>query len=440
MYDTLSAAANAAACRDMSPSRRRSTTTAGDRALLWHPYTQMLTAPAPIPIARAKGVRLYGSDGRVLIDAIGSWWVNIHGHCHPRLARAVRRQISALDHVLFAGFTHAPAVELARKLISLAPRGLERVFYSDDGSTAVEAGLKMAMQYWRNKGRPRKRTLAAFEKAYHGDTAGAMSLSARSVFTRAFEPLLFPVRRVPAEPGRLDAFLRRNSASLAAVIVEPLIQAAGGMRFSSPAFLARLAALCRRHEVLLIADEVMTGFGRTGRMFACEHVGVSPDILCLSKALTGGVLPLAATLTSEKVYSAFLGKDPLKTFYHCHSYTANPVACAAALENLRIFEEEPVLERVLRIEARFKERLLPLKRLPQVADARVLGAVGVVELTWTGGYLAGIGRRLSAEFLRRGVLLRPLGNVLYLTPPYSISRKDLDFVLDKIEDVVSSLA
>ncbi|MEK7745118.1 MAG: aminotransferase class III-fold pyridoxal phosphate-dependent enzyme, partial [Elusimicrobiota bacterium] len=295
MYDTLSAAANAAAQRGMSPPRRRSTA-AGDRGLLWHPYTQMLTAPAPIPIARAKGARLYGEDGRVLIDAIGSWWVNIHGHCHPRLVRAVRRQIGTLDHVLFAGFTHAPAVELARKLAAVAPRGLTRVFYSDDGSTAVEVALKMALQYWRNKGRLQKRTLAAFENAYHGDTAGAMSVSARSVFTRAFEPMLFPVLRVPEEPGRLEGFLRRKSASIAAVIVEPLIQAAGGMRFTSPARLARLAALCRRHEVLLIADEVMTGFGRTGKMFACEEAEVIPDIICLSKALTGGTSPLAATV------------------------------------------------------------------------------------------------------------------------------------------------
>ncbi|MEK7745551.1 MAG: aminotransferase class III-fold pyridoxal phosphate-dependent enzyme, partial [Elusimicrobiota bacterium] len=214
----------------------------------------------------------------------------------------------------------------------------------------------------------------------------------------------------------------------------------GGFVPAPPEAVRAIAEFARQHGILLVADEIQTGFGRTGKMFACEHAGVSPDILCLSKALTGGVLPLAATLCTEKVYSAFLGKDPLKTFYHGHSYTANPVACAAALENLRIFEREPVLERVRRIEARFKERLLPLKRLPQVADARVLGAVGVVELAGTGGYLAGIGRKLSAEFLRRGVLLRPLGNVLYLTPPYSISRKDLDFVLDQLEDVVSSLA
>lgn len=434
-----------------------------DRKTVWHPYTQQLTAPPPIPIARAKGVRLYDEEGRAYIDAISSWWVNIHGHGHPRLRRAVCGQMKKLDHVIFAGFTHRPAVELADKLLAVCPPGLSRVFYSDDGSTSVEVALKLALQYWSNSGRPEKKGFAAFEKAYHGDTVGAMSVSARSVFTSAFEPLLFGVSRAAApdcyrcpgglEPSScraecldgLESILTKRASSLAAVIVEPMLQAAGGMLIAPPVHLKRLRRLCDRHEVLLIADEVMTGFGRTGKLFACGHAGVSPDLMCLSKAITGGVLPLAATLCTGKIHEAFLSEDPARTFYHGHSYTANPIACAAALESFRIFEDEPVFERIRRIESRFIEKLSPLKALPRVGDVRVLGGVGVVELVRNkktkeaGGYLDKTGRELAAEFLRRRVLLRPLGNVLYVMPPYTISGKDLDYVLDQVVEVVGAV-
>ena len=448
---------------DSTPAGSSADYSERDLKAIWHPYTRLLTSPPPLPIARAEGVRLYGEDGRAYIDAVSSWWVNIHGHSHPRLCRAVCEQIKKLDHVIFAGFTHRPAVELAEKLLAVCPSGLSRVFYSDNGSTSVEVALKMALQYWSNSGRPEKRGFAAFGNAYHGDTVGAMSVSARSVFTRAFDPLLFEVYRAAApdcyrcpkglEPSAcraecldgLEAMMAERASSLAAVIVEPLLQAAGGMLIAPPAHLKRLRALCDRYEVLFIADEVMTGFGRTGKMFACEHAGVSPDIMCLSKAITGGVLPLAATLCTGKIYEAFLSEDPAKTFYHGHSYTANPIACAAALESFRIFEDEPVLERIRRIERMFTERLPPLKSLPHVGDVRVLGGVGVVELVRdkktkeAGGYLDKTGGELAAEFLKRGVLLRPLGNVLYVMPPYVISEKDLDYVLDQIIDVIGNV-
>ena len=431
-----------------------------DLACVWHPYTQMQTAPPPIPIKSAKGVYLYTQDGRRILDGISSWWVNIHGHSHPKLNEALAAQASQMEHVIFAGFTHRPAVELAERLTEVLPAGLTRIFYSDNGSTAVEAALKMARQYWVNGGQSERTTFIALRFAYHGDTVGAMSVSEDSLFTRAFGPLLFRVARAHAPYcyrcplglerstcqidclGDLERILNEEGARTAAVIVEPMLQAAGGMVVWPKEFLQGVRRLCDQFGTLMIADEVLTGFGRTGRMFACEHGPVSPDILCLSKALTGGYLPLAVTAATGPVYEAFLSNDRSKTFFHGHSYTANPLGCAVGLASLDLFRTEGVLQRVQALERQLRSGLEPLRDWPNVGDVRVIGGVGIVELVSdkpskaAGGYLAGIGPKLYEEFLERGLLLRPLGNVLYFMPPYVISESETEWALEQIKEVV----
>lgn len=402
-----------------------------DRKVLWHPYTQMQTAPAPLEIVHGRGVWLYTADGRKILDGISSWWTNIHGHSHPKLNEALAKQARELEHVIFAGCTHAPAVELAEGLLRVLPQGLARVFYSDNGSTAVEVAIKIAVQYWRNLGENRTK-FAVLEHSYHGDTVGAMSASERGPFTAAFAPLMFEVERFSS----LEA-LKGNR--YAAVMIEPMLQGAGGMIVHSPEFVRGVRDLCSRYGTLMIADEVLTGFGRTGKMFACEHAGITPDIVCLSKGLTGGYLPLGATMTTQTIYDAFLSDDRAKTFFHGHSYTANPLACAVACASLQLFDEEPVLERVARIERQMRDGLVSLRSLPHVADVRVLGDVGVVELRG-GGYLDRLGPKLAAEFLKRGLLLRPLGNVVYFMPPYVISEEETDWALGEIRAVINSVA
>ena len=427
-----------------------------DRACLWHPYTQALTAAAPLPVARAQGVYLYTEDGRRILDGISSWWVNVHGHSHPKLNEALAAQARELEHVVFAGCTHRPAVELAERLLALLPRGLTRIFYSDNGSTAVEVALKLACQYWQNRGQPNRRTFLTLHHAYHGDTVGAMSASEDSVFTRAFTPLLFPVVR--AHPpycyrcplgltraacqidclSDLEARLEGGADSIAGLMVEPMLQAAGGMIVWPAEFLAGVRQLCDRYGTLLIADEVLTGFGRTGRMFASEHAAVRPDLVCLSKALTAGYLPLGATAATERIYQAFLSEDRTKTFFHGHSYTANPLACAVGLASLDLFRENAVLERVQALECQLRAGLEPLRSLPCVGDIRVIGGVGIVELeSPSAGYLDHNGGDLSAAFLDRGLLLRPLGNVLYFMPPYVITESEVDWVLAQIAEVLA---
>jgi len=338
-----------------------------------------------------------------------------------------------MEHVLFAGCTHPPAVELAERLLALGPRGLARVFYSDNGSTAVEVALKMAVQYWRNLGQPLRHKFVTLEHAYHGDTVCAMSASEDSIFTRAFEPLLFPVERA-ADLDQMESRLVALGDTAAGVLIEPMLQGAGGMIVWPPEFVAGVRALCDRHRILMIADEVLTGFGRTGRMFACEHASVTPDILCLSKALTAGYLPLGATLTTAAVYDAFLSEDREKTFFHGHSYTANPLACAVAIASLDLFRDEPVLANVTRLERQLREGLAPLRHQ---GDVRVIGGVGIVELqSDQPGYLDGIGPKLSQAFLDRGLLLRPLGNVVYFMPPYSITEEETAWALEQIRAVL----
>jgi adenosylmethionine-8-amino-7-oxononanoate aminotransferase len=383
---------------------------ARDAAVLWRPYTAA-SAPPPIPIVAAEGAYLVAEDGRRYLDAIASWWTNVHGHAHPRLAAALAAQARTMEHVIFAGFTHEPAVALAERLVALT--GLARVFYSDNGSTAVEVALKIAVQYWAARGERRARFLV-LPHGYHGDTVGAMSVSGIPLFRDTFADLLFTADTWDGGTIARD---------VAAVLVEPMVQGAGGMRVQTPAFLRGIAERCREAGTLLIADEVMTGFGRTGAMFACEHAGVRPDIVCLAKGITGGTLPFAATVASAAVHDAFGGA----TFHHGHSFCANPLGCAVALESLRLFDETPVLARARAIGARIRAHLVPLRARPGVADVRGLGAIQAVELRAPdAGYTAAVGPRLYAAALERGVLLRPLGNVLYAMPPLCVTDDEAD--------------
>jgi len=420
-----------------------------DRRHVWRPYTQMATAPPPLPVVRGEGAYLVTADGRRLLDGISSWWVNIHGHAHPRINRALAEQAARLEHVIYAGCAHEAGARLAAELAERAPAGLGRVFYSDDGSTAVEVAMKMAYQAWRHRGEPRRNLFVALDDAYHGDTFGTMAAGGVAVFHDTFRDLLFEVRHVstPVSARReehgddLEAVLEREGDRVAAVIVEPMLQGAGGMIVLPADFLARVRELTARHGIPLIADEVFTGFGRTGKFFAVEHAGVVPDLMCLSKALTGGYLPLSATLASEEIYEAFLSRDRGRTFFHGHSFTGNPLACAVARESLALFEEENRLARVGELERLFAERLEPLSHLPAVAEVRGIGGMAAVGLAprGEGGYLDELGPKLYDAFLDRGFLLRPLGNVIYFLPPYVVTDEECHRVFDAIGEVVSTL-
>ncbi len=416
-----------------------------DQQCLWHPYTQMLNQPPPLAVVRGEGVYLYTDDGKRILDGISSWWVNIHGHSHPKINAALSAQAEQIEHVLFAGCTHPPAVELAERLVEVLPQGLSRVFYSDNGSTAVEVALKMAWQYWQNRDQEQRTDFICFDDAYHGDTVGAMSVSEASSFTDPFRSLLFPVSRVDGLET-LERYFKEHSSTVAAVIVEPMLQGVAGMIMRPPEFLSELRKLCDRYDTLLIADEVLTGFGRTGRMFACEHANISPDIICLSKGLTAGYLPMGATVATESVYASFLSEDRKKTFFHGHSYCANPLACAVGLASLDIFRDDGVIERIAHLEAQLVSGLSVLRDLPNVGDVRVLGGVGVVEFKSNSsspagdGYFDQIGPRLAKIFLERGLLIRPLGNVLYFMPPYVISDKQTSWALENIQAVVRETA
>ncbi len=407
---------------------------------IWHPFTQHAVAPDPIEISRADGCRLYTTSGRTIIDAISSWWVITHGHCHPKIIQAISAQAEQLDQVIFAGFTHEPAERLAHELVALAPEGLTHVFYSDSGSTAVEVALKMALGHFHNRGEKRTRILA-LEHAYHGDTVGTMAAGARGVFNAAYQPLLYDVTRVPfptagKEQATFDAIESAcRSADVAALIVEPLILGAGGMLTYSAKALAEMARITRHHGALFIADEVMTGWGRTGTLFACEQAGISPDLLCTAKGLTGGAIPLAATLASEEIFASHYSQDRNKTFFHSSSYTANPMACAAAVANVQIWRTEPVLERITNLVELQRTQLALLATQSAFTNTRQLGTITALDITVPdGGYLAGIGPKLQREFLNLGVLLRPLGNTVYVMPPYCISPSELEAVYNAIRD------
>ena len=384
-------------------------------------------------VVSAEGAALHTADGRRVVDAISSWWVTTHGHRHPRIIAAIREQAERLDQIIFAGWTHEPAEALARGLVEMMPKPLAHVFFSDSGSTSVEVALKMALGFWLNRGEPRHRILT-LEHGYHGDTVGGMSVGARGVYNRAYAPLLFDVLSLPFPVGSgqdtldaLDAACRQQPAAL---IVEPLALGAGGMRFYAPEVLAAMHAICARHGVPFIADEVMTGWGRTGTLLACDQAGVVPDILCLSKGLTGGAVPLAVTMCRPEIFEAHRSTDKARMLFHSSSYTANPIACAAAVANLAIWREEPVLERVARLA---ELQRIKMAALPAVRNPRILGSIAACELgAATGDYLAAIGPALLAHFRDKDVLVRPMGDTVYVMPPYCIATEDLDYVYDAI--------
>lgn len=407
-----------------------------DATHIWHPYTRHFGMGAPPQIVRAKGASLYDRDGREILDMISSWWVTLHGHAEPSIAAAIARQSKTLEQVIFAGFTHEPAVRFAAELSAVLPAGLTRIFFSDDGSTAVEAALKIALQYWTNQGEKRD-TIVALENAYHGDTFGSMSVSERGVFSKPFSDHLFDVETLPDPTSgstlqALDRLLRKREREIAAVIVEPMLQGAGGMKVWSADLLRALRERTESAGILLIADEVLTGFGRTGPLFACEHAGISPDIICLSKGITGGFMPLGATAVRNEIFETFSTDRDADSFFHGHSYTANPLACAAGRASLALLDATS-RDRRASIEEIHRDRVDRLAGHSAVSHPRVLGTLAAVEVGDHSGYLNPIGKRIAQFALDRGVLLRPLGNVVYLLPPYCTSADQLGQAYDVIE-------
>jgi len=412
---------------------------------VWHPFTQHGLERAFPVIARADGAWLETREGQRIFDGISSWWVVTHGHRHPKIMAAIRDQTEKLDQVIFAGFTHEPAEDVAAGLVAMAPAGLAHVFFSDSGSTAVEVALKMALGYWRNIKERRTRVLA-LEHAYHGDTVGTMSAGARGVFTTAYEPFLFDVGRIPfpaegATQATFDALEREcRSGAVAAFICEPLVLGAGGMLVYRPHVLSEMRRICRAYGVLFIADEVMTGFGRTGALFACNMAGVDPDILCIAKGLTGGAIPLAATLATSAIFDAHVADDRRFTFYHSSSYTANPIACAAARANLEIWNTEPVMDRIMALAAAQTNELDKLRSDFRFVSVRQAGTIGAFDLEASeGGYLSGVALPLRRRLLERGVLLRPLGSTVYVMPPYCTTPQELALVYGAIGDAVAEV-
>jgi adenosylmethionine---8-amino-7-oxononanoate aminotransferase len=415
---------------------------------LWHPTTQVATSPEPLQVRSARGAELELADGRRLIDAISSWWVTLHGHGEPAIAAAIARQAQQLEQVIFANFSHQPAEQLATRLAALS--GLDRLFFSDNGSTAVEVALKIAWQWWANQGQTRQQ-LIAFAGAYHGDTFGAMALGDRSIFTEPYEPLLFDVVRIdwPHTHWHDDGVAEREQRALAqldrvldtptaAVILEPLIQGASGMRMVRPAFVRAVAERVKAAGALLVADEVMTGFGRTGSLFACQRAGVKPDLMALSKGLTGGFVPMGVTLASERLYQGFISGTPAHTFFHGHSFTANPLGCAAALASLDLLQQQP--ERFQQFEVRLTPLLQELSEHPCVQRPRCQGTVAAFDVeSGPAGYLNPVGKQIQRHCLDQGVYLRPLGSVVYLLPPLSISDSQLGRCFEALHQALTQL-
>jgi len=413
-----------------------------DARHIWHPYTQHLGALPAIHATGASGAFIHTADGRSLFDAISSWWVTLHGHSHPAIVDAIARQAAMLDQVIFTSFTHEPAALFARDLVGILPAGLERVFFSDDGSTAVEVAVKMALQYHANRGSKRS-IVVALENAYHGDTFGAMSVSGRGTFTDPFSSLLFDVRRLPDPTtggtiAALDALLEREGDAVAAIIVEPLLMGAGGMLMYDEETLAALRTRARDNDVLFIADEVLTGFGRTGPLFACERAGIAPDIICLSKGLTGGTLPLGATVATDEIFDAFLSEDRHRTLFHGHSYTANPIACAVGRASLTLLDDDCAQRRQAIHEAHLAG-IASVTSHPLVRNPRTVGTVAAFDLAVGSGYLSPIGRDLAAFALESDILLRPLGNVVYVLPPFCATPDELAGVYAVIHRFLESL-
>lgn len=415
-----------------------------DLKVIWHPYTQMKTAAPAIGIVRGEGAGLFDERGKKYIDAVSSWWVNIHGHAHPYIAQKVSEQLHKLEHVIFAGFTHQGAIELAERLLAILPDNQQKAFYSDNGSTAIEVAIKMCLQYWLNKGHQRTKIIA-FKNAYHGDTFGAMAVSGRSAFTKAFDSLLFEVEFIDTPNADnisdLKSQISNLKSSTACFIFEPLVQGSGGMLMYEAQYLDQLMAHCRQENVLMIADEVFTGFGRTGKPFACDHLQVQPDIMCFSKGLTGGTMALGLTTCTQHIYDAFLSDDRLKTLFHGHSFTANPVACAAALASLDLFLEPATAANIQRIEALHRQFADKIKHHPKIKAIRQTGTI--VAMEWETGndtsYFNSLRDKLYHYFLAEGIILRPLGNIIYILPPYCITNAELDYVYSKIEQALEEI-
>jgi adenosylmethionine---8-amino-7-oxononanoate aminotransferase len=416
-----------------------------DKELVWHPFTHLKFAGEHICIEKAEGTYYFDEKGNKYIDAISSWWVNLHGHSHPYINKKISEQLQKFEHAIFSGFTHKPAVELAEKLLKHLPENQSKIFYSDNGSTAVEVALKMTLQFWDNKG-ANKPLFIAFENAYHGDTFGGMSVGERNVFNNAFHNLLFDVVHVPlpnaVNIGELISQLQNlfTNHSVAGFIFEPLVQGASGMLMYGAEYLDQLVELCQNNKVITIADEVMTGFGRTGKFFASDHLKNKPDIICLSKGITGGYMPLGVTSCAQFIYDAFVSDDKTKTFYHGHSYTGNPTACAAALASLDLMEEKETWSKIERIAKKHSEFLVKIKGHQAIKEVRQTGTILAIELNTSEHthYLNNASEKISEFFLKHGILLRPLGNVFYILPPYCISDEDLKFIYSKIEDFLEA--
>ncbi|MCJ8211217.1 adenosylmethionine--8-amino-7-oxononanoate transaminase [Mucilaginibacter sp. RS28] len=415
-----------------------------DAKVIWHPYTQMQTAGLPVGIVKGEGAVLFDEDGKQYIDAISSWWVNLYGHAHPYIAQKISEQLTKLEHVIFAGFTHEPAVQLAERLLPLLPDNQKKAFYSDNGSTAIEVALKMCLQYWLNKGQKRTKILA-FNNSYHGDTFGAMAVSGRSAFTAAFDELLFEVDFIDL-PTRenisdLKSHISNLRSELACFIFEPLVQGSAGMLMYEAQYLDELLHHCRQEQVLTIADEVFTGFGRTGKRFASEYLTAQPDIMCFSKGLTGGTMALGLTTCTQAIYDAFLSQDKMKTLFHGHSFTANPIACTAALASLDLFESDDTLANIQRIKQRHSVFMEQVKVHPKIRAVRQTGTI--IAMEWETGeqtsYLSSLRDRIYNYFLDAGIILRPLGNIIYILPPYCITDRQLDYIYRKILDALNEI-
>ena len=437
-----------------------------DLKYLWHPYTQMKDCEKmpPIPIREAKGMKLYDYEGNFYYDTISSWWCNVHGHNHPHINEAIIRQVNKLEHVLFAGFTHEPAVILAEKLVKTLPEGIDKIFYSDNGSTSVEVALKMSFQYWQNIGKIKKKTFLSLDKAYHGDTIGAMSVSGVDLYNKKFSPFFYDTYKAPTpdcyrcpmgknpEECSIDCLryvediLKKNSDTIAAIILEPILMGAGGMIIYPKEYLKGVRDLSKKYNVHLILDEVATGFGRTGKMFASEHAGISPDFMCLSKGITSGYLPLGVTATTDEIYQSFYDEyEKLKTFYHGHTFTANPISCAAAVASLEVFENEKTLSNVKNINEKINSFLYEIKGKDFVCNVRSIGTVGAFDLIKNKdtkeefSFDQRVGLKVYSEGLKNNLLLRPLGNVIYFFLPLSVSCCELDDIFDRTRKVFNNI-
>ena len=414
-----------------------------DKAYVWHPFTQMQTAPEPLELVRAKNTSLFTADGKEYIDCNSSWWVNVHGHGNEHIGNAINEQFKQIDHAIFAGATHPKAVELAERIVQLLPNPLAKVFFSDNGSTAIEVALKMVFQYWHNKNQPKKRTLA-LDGAYHGDTFGAMAVGQRGYFNQPFEHFFFDVDFIdfPTKDNEEELILQAEnlfkSTEFAAVILEPLVQGSAGMRMYSTGFLTRLVNMAKQYEVKVILDEVMTAWGRTGTYFAFQHTEIVPDIVCLSKGLTGGVLPLGLTVATNEIYAAFLSEEKSKALLHGHSFTGNPLSCAAACASLDLFEQQSTWENVKRI-ADANEAFALTIDSTSVENVRFLGTILAIELKTSGesSYFSDIRDQAYTYFLENGILLRPLGNIIFINPPYCITELELNKIYEKLQTFIS---